>query len=366
MTMNKKKKHHNWKRDTRMTCELFYLNDPSCAEKPYLNPEPKSTVVKEFKVSSFDEAIELTRDFNKNDLTKKYYWRRRRKSSKGGMDDYGIWHEDGICSWGLNDVDEWFASRIAKFRKQIQRIDKEIDGILASSPDGTLHEWVLRLNKIKLVRKIAKTRKLSTCKFLRKLVQLWISTCDWCGWNLKDKWANMLSDWNWRRKCIKAWKKTGHDPQECWSLELHLLFDIRYNLKQLNENGYCMNSEFIKDVLVEEHGNEPNFNVEEALTKMYSGSSKDYAKVEEKASNLQKETYSHIIHLVDLYEFYMNQEINGQDIYDHPELRTPDMVEIYIEGTYDMIDYMKMYEKGKDCWNEIWDLIRKYGQQMGD
>ena len=358
--MNKKKRR-NW-RDTRMTCELFYLNDPSCAYKPYMHPDPQTTVVKEFKVSSYDEAIELTREFNKNDLTKKYYW--RRKISKC-MNDYGLWHEDGICSWGLNEVDEWFVSRIAKYRKQIHDIDNEIDGILAYSPDGNLHEWVLKYNKVKLVRKIAETRKLSTCKVLRKLVQMWISTCDWCEWNLKDKWANIFSDWNWRRKRAKAWKKTGHDPQECWSLELHLLSDIRYNLKQLNENGYCLNSEFIKDVLIEEHGNDPSFNVEEELNKLYSGSC-DYDKVEEKASNLQKETYAHICHLVDLYEFYMNQEIDGKDIYDHPELRTPDMVEFYIEGTYDMIDYRKMVEKGKDCWNEIWDLIKKYGQQMGD
>jgi hypothetical protein len=37
-----------------------------------------------------------------------------------------------------------------------------------------------------------------------------------------------------------------------------------------------------------------------------------------------------------------------------------------IEGTYNMLDLKKMYDEGQKIWNEIWDLVKKYGQQMGD
>ena len=49
-----------------------------------------------------------------------------------------------------------------------------------------------------------------------------------------------------------------------------------------------------------------------------------------------------------------------------PENLTDDMHVYLIEGTYNMLDYKKMLDEGKKVWNEILDLVKKYGQQMND
>ena len=124
-----------------------------------------------------------------------------------------------------------------------------------------------------------------------------------------------------------------------------------------------MNTEFIKDVVTEEYGNEPDFNLDEALTKYFTG--KGNPELEERAVQRQKETYERICHLVDLYTFYYNQEIDDEDAFTSKE-RTDDMKPILMPGTYDMLDYKAMIANGDECWKEIWDLVKRYGQQMGD
>ena len=124
-----------------------------------------------------------------------------------------------------------------------------------------------------------------------------------------------------------------------------------------------MNTEFIKDVVTEEYGGEPDFNLDEAMNKYFTG--KGDEKLEKKAVQRQNETYERICHLVDLYTFYYNQEIDDEDAFTS-EQRTDDMKPIFMPGTYDMLDYRAMIAKGDECWREIWDLVKRYGQQMGD
>jgi hypothetical protein len=214
-----------------------------------------------------------------------------------------------------------------------------------------------------ILEKVARLRKMSTCKFIRGVLKAWIATCDWCSWWLKDFWVDKFTDWKWKREKISTWKKTGHSPDEWWSLELHLLGTLKFNLKKIIKDGMGINTVFVEDVLRKRHANEPNFDLDKEFIKFHMG---EDTGVEDEAVELQKQTYEHICHLVDLYTFYLNQEVDDKDIYVHPELRTPDMVEFYIDGTYDMIDYKEMLEKATKCWDEIWDLVKKYGQQMGD
>jgi len=342
-------------RDNRMKCELFYLNDPSCAEKPYLNPEPEVTVVQDFKVKDFNEVIKFTKEWNVKHPEHVHYWRYKHDRS-----DCGLWHKDGICSFGFNDVDEWFNRRLVKYRIQLREHKKK------SKPDENAKFIELvkfKIAKREILEKVARLRKMSTSKFIRFLVKSGIAISDWCSWWLKDFWVDKFKDWKWKREKISTWKKTGHSPDEWWSLELHLLETIKFNLKRIIKDGMGINTVFVEDVLRKRHANEPNFDLDKEFIKFHMG---EDTGVEDEAVELQKQTYERICHLVDLYTFYLNQEVDDKDIYVHPELRTPDMVETYIDGTYDMIDYKEMLEKATKCWDEIWDLVKKYGQQMGD
>lgn len=339
-------------RDNRMKCELFYLNDPSCAEKPYLNPEPEVTVVQDFKVKDFKEAIQFTKEWNEKHPEHVHYWRYKHDRS-----DYGLWHKDGVCSFGFDDVNEWFNSQLVKYRIQLRELKKD-------KPEGNPLKLVkYNHDKDIILKKVGQLRKMSTCKFIRGVLKAWIATCDWCSWWLKDFWIDKFEDWKWKREKISTWKKTGHSPDEWWSLELHLLATLKFNLKRIIKDGMGINTVFVEDVLRKRHANEPDFDLEKEFIKFHMG---EDTGVEDEAVELQKQTYERICHLVDLYTFYLNQEVDDKDIYVHPELRTPDMVEFYIDGTYDMIDYKKMLEKATKCWDEIWDLVKKYGQQMGD
>lgn len=339
-------------RDTRMKCELFRLIDPTLAEDPFVHPNPEVEVVEKFKVKDFGDAAEYVKEWAKNHPEHTWYFRPAHDRS-----DYGLWHDDGVCSFGFNDVDEWFTKKIVKYRIQLKEHLKE------GEPEDPLKAKVWRIKKNGIVRRIAEIRKQSTCKFLRVLVKAWISTCDWCEWYLKDKWVEKFKDRKWEREQLQYWKKTGHSATEWWSLEMHLLKDLKWNLRRLIDDGYSINTEFIRDIVVEEHGNEPGFDADEYMAKVYTG--KGLKEIEDKAVKRQKETYERIIHLVDLYTFYYNQEIDDEDAFTSKK-RTEDMKPIILDCAYDILDYRAMIAKGDECWNEIWDLVKKYGRQMGD
>ena len=182
---------------------------------------------------------------------------------------------------------------------------------------------------------------------------------------MKDFWTDKFRDLRWWFKKFISLHRTGHSPDEWWTLELHLLETLKFNLKRLNEEGMGISPEFIQEVLDEMNKGNPNYDPEKAFAS-YCGCGEEHEEVFDKAVQRQKDTYNHIIHLIDLYTFYFNQEVDDKDIYEHPELRTPDMRELYLEGSYDELNYKAMADRGTECWNEIWDLVKKYGQGMGD
>ena len=93
----------NW-RDTRFVCEMFYVIDDEESKNKTILDEPKARVVDTFKASSYDEAIEYARKYREKHSGDNcsYFWRQRHSHDLG---DFGLWHCDGICSWGASDVD---------------------------------------------------------------------------------------------------------------------------------------------------------------------------------------------------------------------------------------------------------------------
>ena len=341
-------------RDHRMKCELFRLVDPTLAEDPMRHPDPEVVVAEEFRVKSFEEAMDYTRKYNETHPEHVWYFRHKHDRS-----DYGLWHSDGVCSFGFDDATEWFNNRIVKYRIQLKELKKNKPG----ESDKFIELVKYNHDKDEILKKVGRLRKRSVNWFFRGLVKAWIATCDWCGWCLRDKWVEKYKDRKWKKQQLEYWKENRHDITEWWSLDMHLLKDLKWNLRRLIDDGYSINTEFIRDIVVEEHGNEPGFDADEYMVKVYTG--KGLKEIEDKAVKRMKETYERIIHLVDLYTFYYNQEIDDEDAFTSKN-RTEDMKPILVPGTYDMLDYKAMIAKGDECWREIWDLVKKYGQQMGD
>lgn len=332
----------NW-RDPRFTCELFCVTKE--AENKYVD-EPEVKVVDTFKVNNYNEAIDYTKAYREEHKSDgwTYYWRQRRSSRTLG--DFGLWHCDGICSYGASDVDCVFIDWIAKVRVKLRK-----------EKDYTLHK--------DYIKKIARIRRLSSCKVVRAALWLWLKFWDNLTWYCWEKPKNKFVDWRWDKRNLKNWKKTGHALDESWSLELHLLGDLKYNLKKLNEEGYGINTTFMYDVIREQHANEPDFDIEKKMSEiMMNSNRKDAEKVEKLAVEKQKQTYDHICHLVDLYTFFVNQEVDGKEV--TKDTLTPDMEGYFLECSYNTPDYRRMLDSANKVWKEIWDLVKKYGQQMGD
>ena len=215
------------------------------------------------------------------------------------------------------------------------------------------------------VKKIARIRKLSSCKVIRGLLWCWLKFWDNLTWYCWDKPKDKFKEWRWDRRNLKNWKKTGHALDEYWSLEMHMLRDLKYNLKKLNEEGYGINTTFMYDALRDKHPLESDDEIEKRMNQIMMNADRSEAEeIEKLAVEHQKQTYDHIAHLVDLYTFYINQDIDDKE--PTKENLTDDMHIYLVEGTYNMLDHKKMYDEGQKVWNEIWDLVKKYGQQMGD
>ena len=336
-------KGSNW-RDNRITCELFCVL-VDAAENDFLGDPKKVKVLDTFKVRSYNEAIEYTKQYRKEHKSDgwKYYWRVRHEH---GLGDFGLWHCDGICSYGASDVDCVFIDWIARTRVKMR---KDMD----------------YTNRKNYIKKIARIRKLSSCKVIRGLLWTWLKFWDGLTCYCWDKPKNKFKNWRWNKRNLKNWKKTGHSLNEYWSLEMHMLKDLKYNLKKLNENGYGINTKFIYDALHDKYSLESADKIEKRMEKIMTNSDGNEAEeIEQLAIDHQRQTYDHIAHLVDLYTFYIDHTIDDKE--PTKENMTDDMHIYLVEGTYNMLDYKKMLDEGQKVWNEIWDLVKKYGQQMGD
>lgn len=325
-----------------MKCEIVFVVSDA------LNSDRKSKfeVVCEFSANDYSEAAEFTKRYNSNHTDKTYYW--RHKKSK-----IGIWHEDGVCSYRdsigcdfWDDTDEFFVNWISKWRKKYKFIKENY-------PASLKIEDSRKNNQLShIVYNIAIIRKLWGKKSIRFLVGSWVWLLDNLEYYLWDKWRKDFIDFSFNRRNIKNFKKTGHAIYEHWGLAEHLLGDLKYNLKKLIEVKSGVSFQFIEEVVKDEHKDDQNFDLDKWFEQNYNIPDE----IHEKAKVRCYELYQHIIDLIDKYAFYA---MNGPE----PDKEYPN---IFLEGSYDELDYKKMNEVSVQCWNEIWDLVKKYGNSMGD
>ena len=320
-----------------MKCEIVFIakSEPSDSSKT-----PNFEAVGEFSAKDCSEAAEFIKKYNSEHSDHTYYWRHKK-------DKIGIIHEDGICSYidsircGFwDDVDEYFIRRIAKVRKEYKKIRS----------DSNLDFDSKRLRMRKLVKKIGRIRKIWGMKPIRLLVGSMVWTMDNLEYYLWNKWSNLFFDISFNIRNVRNFKKTGHAISEYWGLSEHMLGDLKYNLKKLIEVKNGVSFQLIGEVVKEEHKDDPDFDLDKWFEQNYSIPDDIHEKAKMKGILL----YQHIIDLIDKYAFYGMCDPK-------PDKDYPNIV---LEGSYDELDYKKMSEIANQCWNEIWDLVKKYGNTM--
>lgn len=191
-----------------------------------------------------------------------------------------------------------------------------------------------------LVKKIGKIRKFMGNRFVKSTIDIASKVCNfYLSWWLWDKWHFAFRDWRHERNRIAYFKKHHHDKIEPWSLDTHILSDLRWNLRRLID---------------ESHGI-PELFCDEARKEGIS----DARDVLKRANDIRKDAYTKMINLIDMYNFYSFDDICQDDetSLQLEAIRYPNSIDE---------DYTAMSAKAQALWDEIMDMLKKYGRTMFD
>ena len=166
----------------------------------------------------------------------------------------------------------------------------------------------------------------------------------------------------WVRDLI-YWMRTRHDYRESWSLDMHVLDDLIWNIPILIKNKHGLAGPFLDKAVKETHKKEKNFDIKEWNKTHY-----EYTDEEEKlAEKYQNEEFGRLVEYVKLYKYYLDSgvvdETNEEEVAFGNKWRYTLPI---IEGTYDSFDYEKLQALTNRYWNKIWDWMRLFGQTLWD
>lgn len=171
--------------------------------------------------------------------------------------------------------------------------------------------------------------------------------------SFSDFWFRVKDFW-FRVKDTFYFFRHGHSMKESWSIDSHLLEDLRFNLKKLAENTngcptfICERAKFELNKTDKEEWNYDNDEMELAM-KMWI----------DELNKLRENVL--------LYEYYDGYGIVEED--------DKEMVEIdrkyrdtlpYKPGTKNEFDFPKLRELAKERWDNIWNWIKEYGESLWD
>ena len=165
---------------------------------------------------------------------------------------------------------------------------------------------------------------------------------------------NALSDFWFRVKDTAYFFKHEHSMKESWSIDSHMLEDLKFNLKKLAEtsNG-C-----------------PNFICQQARAKLNKPDKPDWEHDKEDmdlAMKMWKEELYKLREHVLLYEYYsgygiVDEKDEEMKMIDNEYKNTLP----YKPGTNKGLDYEKLDKLTREHWNKIWDWIKEYGESLWD
>lgn len=169
-----------------------------------------------------------------------------------------------------------------------------------------------------------------------------------------DLWGWITEGW-YNFKDTMAFNKEGHSLKEWWSLDYHILEDLKYNLP----------------ILAAKHTGVPTFICDRACKELGKEFPKDgdYGdEVTNLASKMWEDELMKLLENVLLYQYY-----EGYGHFDSDKDKM--MVEIdkkyrhtlpYKAGTNKEFDYDKLHLLTQERWNAIWDWIKENGQALWD
>ena len=165
--------------------------------------------------------------------------------------------------------------------------------------------------------------------------------------------ARIHDAWFHLKDTFHFWRH-NHSMTEYWSLDSHMLEDLRHNIPLLIENSHGCPTPFC----------------EEAREKLDKTDSKpgEYDKdVMDLAMTLWRNELTSLLEHVLLYCYYSDFGIvhDGDEQMERIERKYISTLP-YKPGTYKEFDYEKLHGMAKENWNFVWDWIKENGEMLWD
>jgi hypothetical protein len=163
-------------------------------------------------------------------------------------------------------------------------------------------------------------------------------------YRLPEKIKNILFE----IKDVFYYIKHKHSIRETWSIDKHMLQDLKFNLEKLAENHYGV-PQFIIDRIKKDS----NCKNDDTLMEL--------------ASKEWKRELLELRNNIMLYFYYENYGIIDENDYEMIAIDAVYRKTIpYKPGTYKELDYVKLSKLQKKYWNKIWNWIKEYGESLWD
>lgn len=292
---------------------------------------------------SIDGIIKNREEYVKSHPDVEVYYRKAYKPTSAK----NIWH-GGVLTDGNDIVKEFFLVSIDSYRYRVRRVHKLLKRDVKFN---TMTNKLLAIRK-KILNRVAFWRKLETYRVVRGFLRIWLPFYDFVDDHVLYYISKWYGDFAYWFKRMRYFNKYHHDIQESWSLDIHMLDDLRWNVIRLKKESHGIHPQCMIDAITQLHGSDPGFDPNDCY------SFRDDAS-EKLAVTKMHELYDKIVHLIDLYYFYSGE-------YDDDFVKTPDMQVFHMEHSLNVIDYVKMHDTMQSYWNQIWDIMKEYGQGFWD
>lgn len=178
----------------------------------------------------------------------------------------------------------------------------------------------------------------------------------WLDVNICDKARNFF----YERKKRRFWKKTQHGYEESYSLDMHIINDIIFNVPIIKTtcNGYPQM--FSDKAILELHKNEKSFDLEKYYSEHHGNVEKN---VEDLATAMYHAELDKLLLNAKLYVYYSAYGIIDDSNKDEVEFDKKWSKTLpYQPGRYKELNYKKLHTLQDKHWNSVFNWIKQYGR----
>ena len=166
--------------------------------------------------------------------------------------------------------------------------------------------------------------------------------------------------WFWLRH-YDSRNNRSHDRSESWSLDSHVLADLKFNVPLIKADKHGVPNEFCIRARAKMHEGEDGFDARASYSQCPNSSSQEL----ELGERLWNEELDRLMLHIRLFEYY-----DGSGIIDESDPAEREIARNYSQtlpvkpGTDGELDYSRLHELVQGEWKAIWKWMEQYGRML--